>query len=277
MSTVYIYGLFDPRNMELRYIGKTKDLKDRLRNHLRLVNDTRCKDHHNYRWIRQLLDEGLEPSIEALEEVSVDSWRDAEQTWIAECRKFGVRLTNMTKGGDSFPDGYVPHNKGGTISEWQKSRIREYNLNKKVSDETRQKQRESHLGKTLPREQVRKIAEANRGKVMSPEARKKISEAHKGMTISEETRQKLIQWGKGKKLTEEHRRKIAEAGKGRKQTEETKEKLRQIHLGKKYPEEFGKKISERQRGRKLTEEHKAKIREGNKRNWTKRKSKANEN
>lgn len=59
----YIYALLDPRNNEVRYIGKTINPKRRLVEHL---NDS--KREYNYRamWIKSLLKENLKPLIKFL-------------------------------------------------------------------------------------------------------------------------------------------------------------------------------------------------------------------
>ena len=75
------------------------------------------------------------------------------------------------------------------------------NLHKEITEETRLRQRNSHLGKTLPLEQRMKIAEAGRGRVFSEETRRKISESNKGRPGS----------NRGVKFTEEHKRRISES------------------------------------------------------------------
>jgi len=96
-----IYALIDPRNGELRYIGKTvRTAHRRLRRHLARCYLDEAHTHKN-RWLRKLLSLGLEPSIEVLErcrsEVELSA---AEIRHIAEHQAHGARLTNSTSGGD---------------------------------------------------------------------------------------------------------------------------------------------------------------------------------
>jgi len=58
----YIYALLDPRDNSVRYIGKTINPKDRLRQHLY------CKKEHNYRsiWINSLIKKNLKPLMKIL-------------------------------------------------------------------------------------------------------------------------------------------------------------------------------------------------------------------
>ena len=53
-----IYGLIDPRNGELRYVGQTVRLPQlRLSQHLSIAK--KGAKSYNYFWLRQLLAEGL--------------------------------------------------------------------------------------------------------------------------------------------------------------------------------------------------------------------------
>ncbi len=92
---MYIYGLFDPVTKELRYIGKTNNIKNRLRCHL-------GDKENNLRtaWIKSLKSKNLKPSIFILEEVSDNEWTFWEQWYIEYFRYIGCRLTNMTAGGE---------------------------------------------------------------------------------------------------------------------------------------------------------------------------------
>ena len=113
---------------------------------------------------------------------------------------------------------------------------------------------------------MREVAEAKKGKKMSEESKKKNREAHKGKRIgeanpfygkhhSEETRKKLSDsWDYDKHFTEETRKKIREANKGKKFSEEHKKKIGAANKGEKNPM-YGKHFSE---------EHKRKLREARK-------------
>ncbi len=98
-----VYGLVDPRDGQLRYVGKSCSGKRRARQH---ANPTRViKDFtHKGNWVKGLVAVGLRPEIEVLESV-VDSQEldEAERFWIAYYRALGCRLTNLTDGGDGTP------------------------------------------------------------------------------------------------------------------------------------------------------------------------------
>lgn len=94
---VYIYGLWDSRDSRLRYIGKTINPKARLRRHC--LDYDKGKITHCSTWVKGLLNDGLEPMMEILEECTEETWREAERDWIAKARGFGLDLVNMVDGG----------------------------------------------------------------------------------------------------------------------------------------------------------------------------------
>lgn len=94
----FIYGLFDPRTTELRYVGKgSTTLAHRLAAHLTpsSLKDRTLKNG----WLKSLLKKGFKPEACELEDVAGDV-DEAERFWIASMRAIGCNLTNMTNGGD---------------------------------------------------------------------------------------------------------------------------------------------------------------------------------
>jgi hypothetical protein len=101
---VVIYALRCPTSGAIRYIGKTKNGRGRLRAH---INDARKRTykHHASNWILSLLRTGLEPVFEVLKELEPsDDWIYWERRFIAEARARGEKLTNSTSGGDGAPE-----------------------------------------------------------------------------------------------------------------------------------------------------------------------------
>jgi GIY-YIG catalytic domain/NUMOD3 motif len=98
----YIYALSDPRTKEIRYVGKTFDLKQRLWQHQHDVK--KGLNTKKTGWIKSLLKDGYWPTIEELEsfpENEFEQWQEAERFWIETLRFYGFRLTNMDSGGGS--------------------------------------------------------------------------------------------------------------------------------------------------------------------------------
>lgn len=91
----YIYGLKDPRDGGIYYVGKSNDPEVRLSSHL--------KDNTNadkVAWIGDLLALNLRPELIVLESVKADKWQLAERKWIAQGRNCGWPLVNISPGGN---------------------------------------------------------------------------------------------------------------------------------------------------------------------------------
>jgi len=94
MNKTYIYSLCDPITEEIRYIGKTINPSQRLSRH---IKDGYKKSSHKECWIYSLLQKGLNPKMNIIEECFGDSWIEREKYYISKI----PNLTNHTEGGDS--------------------------------------------------------------------------------------------------------------------------------------------------------------------------------
>jgi hypothetical protein len=88
-SRFLIYGLLDPRNRCLRYIGKTHKRREiRLQEHIDAANEG--KTSRVYTWIRELLESGHQPEIFVLDRLpGTYCWEEAERRQIAFWREAG--------------------------------------------------------------------------------------------------------------------------------------------------------------------------------------------
>lgn len=87
-----VYVLLDPRDVAVRYVGKTTHPDRRLREHLS------CKDLGNpgkNTWIRELLDLALEPLLQIVETGLGDTAHVTEAQWIDKCTADGANLLNL--------------------------------------------------------------------------------------------------------------------------------------------------------------------------------------
>jgi hypothetical protein len=100
-ATTVIYGLVDPRDNQIRYVGKTVEPAKRLYMHIWSARSGRF-DNHRDRWIRRVLALGLEPSMTILETTTRERWQERERYWIAAL----PNLTNISAGGDGVD---APH------------------------------------------------------------------------------------------------------------------------------------------------------------------------
>lgn len=67
MKNVYIYALIDPRNDQVRYIGKANNPEERYTNHF---NSARDKNTHKRNWINSVRNDGYRPELLILDQVS---------------------------------------------------------------------------------------------------------------------------------------------------------------------------------------------------------------
>ncbi len=96
--TYYIYGLCDPRDGQLRYVGQTVNLHQRLMGHM---SDAKTRQNSRTRWLRELESLQLKPisiTIETIETADHAEVNSRERYWIRWNIKEGKRLLNDGKG-----------------------------------------------------------------------------------------------------------------------------------------------------------------------------------
>jgi len=163
--TTFIYALKDPETGKIRYIGKAKDCKARLRGHL---SDSRKHGHKN-NWVKGLLSRGKKPELEILDEVVLCEWKFWEREWISWARIMGFDLLNMTEGGEGFSEGATNagniaaanYRRGRPLSQEHRDRIGVANLGKKLSPEHIEKIRLQKVGTRQTEKQKEAARRAN--------------------------------------------------------------------------------------------------------------------
>lgn len=106
MTITRIYGLVDPRDGKVRYVGRTaQPLNKRLRGHFykRRVSSHTRRDH----WIALLLSMDIKPDIRCLAVVN-DNGFEAERWWISKLKSLGMDLVNAHEGGGGCIPGVKP-------------------------------------------------------------------------------------------------------------------------------------------------------------------------
>lgn len=133
-----IYGLVDPRNDELRYIGKSQYGQYRLASHL--APSTLKKERtHKSNWIKSLLKLGLKPLFVVLKEASDnDDLCLLEIETIKFYKNLGVKLTNLTLGGE----GWLGH----THTEEVRKKLSKQKTGIKMSEDAKLKMSLAHSG-----------------------------------------------------------------------------------------------------------------------------------
>jgi len=181
--TTYIYGLWDPRDGRLRYIGKSNDPKSRLPAHLRAAKKKGATSHLRC-WLIGLMNDDERPMMEILEEIAVSDWQECEKDWIKQCRDIGLDLVNSCPGG-----------LGGGVTRAN------------MSEETRRKRSESAKARWQDPEWRARMMEA-RANSTKPKGQDAWTEEQR-----QGFKEKRKAWSpmKGRKLTEEHKAKIGAA------------------------------------------------------------------
>lgn len=194
VSRFFIYGLVDPRNRQLRYVGKSMSGMVRPKSHSypsRMAENT-----HKAHWVKSVVASGFKPTIIVLEEFeSEDGLNEAEQFYIAYFRFLGCPLTNATEGGE----GATGH---------------------RASEVTRTKMSEKRRGRKFTSEHKAALSIALQGHSVSDDVRERLSEIHTGnkycvgRKLSKASRAKMSEsvkrtsWIRGKKLSEAVRAKM---------------------------------------------------------------------
>lgn len=166
MKTFHIYALCEPGTGEVRYIGATHNPVQRMYNHWRLSNSN---NHNGWKspsvlWLEALKQLKTKPTMQILEVVPEDQWREAERKWIAFYREQGANLTNISPGGDSVSEETLQKRRG--------------NPNKRsVSEQARKKQSESMKKRYQDPEVRRAVSETTRKQWANPEMRATLVEA----------------------------------------------------------------------------------------------------
>jgi transposase len=97
-SKYIIYGLYDPRDGQLRYVGKSCTGASRIGAHRRLYKK---ENTHKANWLKQI--DGKFSWIVLAECSSKEDLTKEEVRQIAYWRAQGCKLTNLTDGGDGSP------------------------------------------------------------------------------------------------------------------------------------------------------------------------------
>ncbi len=255
---VFIYGLRDPRDDVIKYVGKTNDLRKRLNYHLKGAGRHQTPKNN---WLLKLKSLGLKPEMMVLEEVPENKWEDAERSWIEFFRCKSDQLKNICDGGkgrngplsEEAKRRLSMAGKGRKLSRAAIAKISERVRGRKLTEETKEKIRQRAIGRKHTDAAKLKMSLAHRGKKKSAEHRRKIGLAHKGKVMSAESRVKMSRakygWRPSEALTTIQREKCKGEGNGRaKLTEEQVLEIRRryaegsvslIVLAEDYPVEFG--------------------------------------
>jgi len=94
-----IYGLIDPRDGYIAYVGQTVHILQRFLGHAS-SGDGPCRWSNSVvpSWVRDLNAEGLTPGVAILEPVELPALlTPREDFWIETCRSFGLAWLNRSR------------------------------------------------------------------------------------------------------------------------------------------------------------------------------------
>lgn len=168
--TYQIYALVDPCTSEVRYVGWSKDPEVRYRWHLDNAID-HVENTRKACWIRSLVRKNRYPELKILE-TGCGDWAAAERWWIKFYREeVGVRLTNMTDGGEGMSGfTYAP----GSRENMSVAARRRWSCNRQSIIESQNR------GKSIMTEDQRLMANdkrslKQRGRIFTDDHRRKLS------------------------------------------------------------------------------------------------------
>lgn len=172
LRAISIYGLFDPRNEELRYIGQTRaNLNQRLYQHV-----SEKSFSHKANWIKILKINGFLPEIFELKKSNELDANIDEELEIAIWKSLGARLTNMLPGGTGLTKDHSETAKE-RISKTMKRKYIEgtqkgFQLGHKISDSIKKKMSDSHKNNKKEIDRATKVLiDFNKSGMVSKEER----------------------------------------------------------------------------------------------------------
>lgn len=182
---IFVYGLFDPRDNTLFYVGLTRRGKIEPEGYVKAAHrgSTTQKVRRHLRHLHKI---GVTAYWDILEECADDTVDDAERFWIASMRACGAILMNVKDGGQIGGGLGQRHSVETRALIGAKSRL------KVMSPEARARISAALKLRPPASEETRHKLRRSR----SDETKRKMSLAKKGVPISDETRQRMLAEGK---------------------------------------------------------------------------------
>lgn len=151
---VYIYTLLDSTG--IRYVGKTNNIKIRLKNHINESKKINRKNNHRTNWILSLINKDELPIIEILDIVPDNNWMFWEIFWVSQLKTWGFDLVNSTLGGENPPT-FLGKTHSEKYKKIRKKIMTENNPAKNMNDDWKRKISESNKGRKLSKEHIKNL------------------------------------------------------------------------------------------------------------------------
>lgn len=158
-----VYALCEPHTTNIRYVGITEKLEQRLHGHFSSIPKS---NRHSACWLRKIKSLGQQPNVLTIESgLNRDDAGEREKFWISYYRKLGYDLTNASIGGEHNSGWKCPH------TPQAKEKIR-----KSLLGNTRS------LGSRRPLAAIEATRQKNIGKKRTSAQRETMSRAQTGLT-----------------------------------------------------------------------------------------------
>jgi len=181
----YVYEHIRPDTSSVFYVGK---------GHARRSTSTNKRSEY---WKRIVAKAGGFSVRMVVDNVDEELAFFIEMERIDQLRRLGIRLCNLTNGGEGLHG--LKHSEETKRKMSVSQRGENHNMfGKQHSEETRQRMSDAKRGKPKTAEHARKVAQALIGTKRNDESKRKMSEAKLGKKLSDEHRQRLSEIRRGK-------------------------------------------------------------------------------
>lgn len=140
---MYIYGLYNSFSDEIRYIGKTNNIKRRLSEHIQEAKSNKYNHFPKNRWILKTLASNGKINIKILETTDDASWPEREKYWIKYYKNISSNILNISEGGEGFNKNFLSYKE---CKKWVKNNLN----NVKTENEWKSFVKKNILPKTIP-------------------------------------------------------------------------------------------------------------------------------
>jgi hypothetical protein len=227
---ILIYGLVDPRNNQIRYVGKTKQtLTKRLSQHLWNGNKS---NPHKFNWITQLKNENLKPIIIELEKCNEYNWVEREKHYINELNN----LTNLTQGGENglfFTKEILDKISVGVKKAWDNIEFKENHSKRMIEYWSIEENKINHgnkiKGAIRTQDHKDMLSNIKKEQWCDSDYKEKMSNQSKELWSNEEYRNKTLEYLK----SDEHKNNVSKRFKGKILSDEHKQKMSDSNKNKK--------------------------------------------
>ena len=103
MDKVYIYGLYTSIDDRVRYVGKSVNPENRLKDHIKEAKEGKHSHYPKNRWILKNIKKGVEIKYKIIDTCDIEKWKEKEKEWIKFYREnSNYEILNLDDGGYGY-------------------------------------------------------------------------------------------------------------------------------------------------------------------------------